>query len=59
MMPSPNPYSFSYLTKPASLARLGGIGVMVLALAAAFAGTAGWFSPGRLGPDAMIDRFEA
>ena len=57
-MPSPNPYSFSNLTRPASLARLGGIGVMVLALAAAFAGTAGWFSPSRLGPDAMIDRFE-
>ena len=57
-MPSPNPYSFSNLTRPASLARLGGIGVVVLALAAAFAGTAGWFSPSRLGPDAMIDRFE-
>ncbi|HZY52759.1 MAG TPA: catalase family peroxidase [Reyranella sp.] len=57
-MPSPNPYSFSNLTRPASLARLGGIGAMVLALAAAFAGTAGWFSPSRLGPDAMIDRFE-
>ena len=57
-MPSPTPYSFSNLTRPASLARLGGIGAMVLALAAAFAGTAGWFSPSRLGPDAMIDRFE-
>ena len=57
-MPSPNPYSFSNLTRPASLARLGGIGAMVLALAAAFAGTAGWFSPSRLGPDVMIDRFE-
>ena len=57
-MPSPNPYSFSNLSRPASLARLGGIGAMVLALAAAFAGTAGWFSPSRLGPDAMIDRFE-
>lgn len=57
-MPSPNPYSLSYLIKPASLVRLGGIGVVVLALAAAFAETAGWFSPSRLGPDAMIDRFE-
>ncbi|MFI5030570.1 MAG: catalase family peroxidase [Reyranellales bacterium] len=58
-MPGPNPYSFSNLTKPASLVRLGGIGVVVLAIAAAFAGTAGWFSPDRLGPDQMIDRFEA
>ena len=57
-MPSPNPYSFSNLTRPASLARLSVIGVVVLALAAAFAGTAGWFSPSRLGPDLMIDRFE-
>jgi catalase len=58
-MPGPNPYSFSNLTKPASLVRLGGIGVVVLAIAAAFAVTAGWFSPDRLGPDQMIDRFEA
>jgi catalase len=58
-MLGPNPYSFSNLTRPASLMRLGGIGVVVLAIAAAFAGTAGWFSPGRLGPDLMIDRFEA
>jgi catalase len=58
-MPDPDPYSLGHLTKPASLARLGGIGVVVLAIAAAFAGTAGWFSPDRLGPDLMIDRFEA
>lgn len=58
-MPSPSPYSFSNLTRPESLLRLGGIGVVVLAIAAAFAGTAGWFSPDRLGPDLMIDRFEA
>lgn len=58
-MPSPTPYSFSNLTRPASLVRLGGIGVVVLAIATAFAGAAGWFSPGRLGPDLMIDQFEA
>jgi catalase len=57
-MPDRNPYSLAQLTKSASLARLGGIGVVVLAIAAAFAGTAGWLSPDRLGPDAMIDRFE-
>lgn len=53
------PYSFAHLTKPVSLARLGGIGVVLLIAAVAFAGTAGWLSPGRLGPDAMIDQFEA
>ena len=53
------PYSFAALTKSASLARLGGIGVVVLAIAAAFAGTAGWLSPDRLDPDRMIDQFEA
>jgi catalase len=58
-MPDPNPYSFTHLTKPASLARLGGIGVVVVAIAAAFAATGGWFSPGRLGADRMIDQFEA
>jgi len=55
----PDPYSFTTFTKPASLVRLGGIGVVLLAIAAAFAGTAGWFSPDRLDPDRMIDRFEA
>ena len=33
--------------------------MVVLAIAAAFAGTAGWLSPGRLDPARMIDRFEA
>ena len=54
-----DPYSFSNLTQPASLVRLAGIGTVVLAIAAAFAGTAGWLSPGRLDPARMIDRFEA
>ena len=52
-------YSFANLVKPASLVRLAGIGVVVLAIAGAFAATAGWLSPGRLGPARMIDRFEA
>jgi catalase len=52
-------YSLAALTKPAALVRLAGIGVVVLAVAAAFAGTAGWLSPGRLDPARMIDRFEA
>jgi catalase len=53
------PYSFAHLTRPASLVRLGGIGVVLLVVAVAFAGSAGWLSPDRLGPDAMIDQFEA
>jgi len=55
----PDRYSLAALTKPAALVRLAGIGTVVLAIAAAFAGTAGWFSPGRLDPARMIDRFEA
>ena len=53
-----SPYSFANLTRPSSLARLAGIGVVVLAISGAFAGTAGWLSPGRLGPDRIIDQFE-
>lgn len=52
-------YGIAALTKPAALIRLAGIGAVVLAVAAAFAGTAGWLSPGRLDPARMIDRFEA
>jgi catalase len=52
-------YSFANLTKPASLVRLAGIGVVVLGIAGAFVATAGWLSPGRLDPGRMIDRFEA
>jgi catalase len=52
-------YGLTALTKPAALVRLAGIGTVMLAIAAAFAGTAGWFSPSRLDPARMIDRFEA
>jgi catalase len=52
-------YSLAALTTPAALIRLAGIGVVVLAIAAAFAATAGWLSPGRLDPARIIDRFEA
>ena len=48
-------YGLAALTKPASLLRLAGIGTVVFAIAAAFAGTAGWLSPGRLDPARMID----
>lgn len=57
-MPDSDRYSFAYLTKPASLVRLGGIGVVVVAIAGVFGATAGWFS-GHLDPARMIDRFEA
>jgi catalase len=53
------PYSLAHLTRPASLVRLGGIGVVLLVIAGAFAGTAGWLSPGHLDADRMIDQFEA
>lgn len=52
-------YSLSALTKPVALARLAGIGTIVLAIGAAFAGAAGWLSPGRLDPARLVDRFEA
>jgi catalase len=55
----PDRYSFANLVKPASLVRLGGIGVVLLATAGTFAATAGWLSPDRLDPKRMIDRFEA
>jgi catalase len=53
------PYSLGHLTRPASLVRLGGIGVVLLAIAGAFAATAGWLSSGHLDADRMIDQFEA
>ena len=54
-----SPYSLAHLTKPASLVRLGAIGVVLIVVAGAFAAAAGWLSPSRLGADGMIDRFEA
>lgn len=52
-------YGLTALTRPAALVRLAAIGTVVIAIAAAFAGAAGWLSPGRLDPARMIDRFEA
>jgi catalase len=57
--PGSDRYSLGALTKPAARVRLAGIGIVVLAIAGAFAATAGWLSPDRLGPGRMIDRFEA
>ena len=43
---------------PGAIARLGLIGMIVLGVAAAFAAVAGWFSPGKMTPDRMIDAFQ-
>jgi catalase len=55
----PDRYSLATLTKPSSLVRLAGIGVVLLGIAGAFAATAGWLSRDRLDPKRIIDRFEA
>ena len=52
-------YALANLLTPVALERLGVIGAIVLAIAAAFAWVGGWFSPGQLDQTAMIDRFEA
>ncbi|XSG81714.1 MAG: catalase family peroxidase [Methyloligella sp. ZOD6] len=54
-----NPYGLSTLLRPANLPRLAVIGAVLLALLGAFAATAGWFSPQRLTPEKIVDRFEA
>ncbi len=60
--PEPQPesdYSLSALLRPASLLRLGAIGVVVAAVAGSFAWAAGWLSPGRLDQKRIINGFEA
>ena len=51
-------YRLPSLRDSGALVRLAAIGASVLAVAVAFAYTAGWFSPGRLGEARFIDRFE-
>jgi catalase len=51
-------YSLNAVLKPSALTRLGIIGAILVAVTAAFAWTAGWFSPGRLDQARMIDTFE-
>ena len=46
------------LPTPATLARLGAIGVVILCVAALFAYVGGWLSPGRLTQDRMMTAFE-
>jgi catalase len=43
---------------PAIVARLASIAVILLAVTAAFAFAAGWLSPGRLGPGAIVDALQ-
>jgi catalase len=51
-------YTLNALLAPRALVRLGIIGVALLGVASAFAGTAGLFSPGRLDQARLIDTFE-
>jgi catalase len=60
--PQPRPgerYSIASLLALPSLLRLALIGGVLLVLAASFAWTGGWFSPGRLDQDRMVDTFES
>ena len=52
-------YNLNALLARPALPRLGIIGVVLLAVAGAFAWTAGWFAPGRLDRHRLIDTFEA
>ncbi|ODA67960.1 Catalase-related peroxidase precursor [Methyloligella halotolerans] len=51
-------YALSNLFRTSMLPRLALIGVVLLALAGAFAATAGWLSPQRLTPEKIVARFE-
>jgi len=51
-------YRLPSLRDRGALVRLAAIGASVLAVAVAFAYTAGWFSPSRLGEARFVDRFE-
>src|ERR1700704_2750550 len=51
-------YRLPSLSDRGALVRLGAIGACVLAIAVAFAYTAGWLSPGRLGEARFVDRVE-
>jgi len=52
-------YSFNAVLAPPALTRLGIIGVVLLAVAAAFAWTAGWIGSSRLDQSRLIDTMEA
>jgi catalase len=61
MSDSPNPssrYRLPSFDDRSGLARLGFIGIVVLAVVASFAYVAGWLSPGRLTQARMIDGFQ-
>ena len=51
-------YRLPSLSDKGALVRLAAIGACVLAIALAFAYTAGWLTPGRLGEARFVDRFE-
>lgn len=58
-MPSDSRYTLRSLLTPASLARLAVIGAILVLVVAAFAWSAGWFSPRRLDQARIIRAFEA
>ena len=51
-------YDLTHLLAPASLVKLVGIGAIVCGIAALFAWSGGWLSPGRLDQARMIDTFQ-
>lgn len=52
-------YGMTALLAPASLAKLGAVGAIVLGIAALFAWAGGWLSPGHLDQARLIDAFQA
>lgn len=57
--PSDARYSLAALLEPASLAKLGAIGAIVLVLVVLFLWTGGWLTSGRLTQTRLVDTFEA
>jgi catalase len=53
------PYRLGALLNPRALAKLGVIALILLALAAGFAGAAGWVFPARLDQTRLVDEFES
>ena len=57
--PSDARYRLAALLEPASLAKLGAIGAIVLVLVVLFLWTGGWLTSGRLTQTRLVDTFEA
>ena len=57
--PGSTPYGLGALLKLGAMARLGVIALILLALAASFAGAGGWLTSGRLDQTRLVDEFES